>query len=557
MGILQKIANNFKNSQKPSIEIVTDDRIMTDDLKQQHLVPAEKWHSDMKSDEIKAFPLINEPMAAFSDTGVFVHPFGVPPPVDYGILWTYFKYTPELIAIVRAIVEDIMSDGWFLDGGRNNRLKVEEFLMENNAKEQISSLLFDVMVTGDGYLYVQKISKNEVKSVLDKILNRNEIKSMIKKTDETKHELGTTIFTEIEKDEQIFQPKSFVNLPSSTLKAQFDKNGEVYQWIQKVGIRIQAWKDGKLVESMNEREQNYNLEEIIHFRLLRLDGKFYGFSPMASILKEMDILANVKDYARYFFEKGGVPNYMFILANETPQSENYKAFKKTLQLFASLANKYKSMVVTGEVKAEALNKLSRDMEFRDLAKYLTQILIMAWGVPTSRLSDIGLGDRIQSRGSTISTEGYYRKISHIQDLLEDMINTKLLAPFNVKMHFKKTYLQDEIREVQVDKIKTDTAEQRMMLGMWSREQAGEYLGLHLDEIPTEEQWQKLKEMLPAKQGWGTQPFGQSKLNNMQTLSESSEKIGQNADKQAAALNIKSEIEEIQDRLEELEDKKTD
>lgn len=134
MGILQKIANKLKFSQKSSIEIVTDDRIMMDDLKQQHLVPAEKWHSNMKSDEIKAFPLINEPMAAFSDTGVFVHPFGVPPAVDYGILWTYFKYTPELIAIIRAIVEDIMSDGWMLEGGRNNRMKAEKFLMENYSK---------------------------------------------------------------------------------------------------------------------------------------------------------------------------------------------------------------------------------------------------------------------------------------------------------------------------------------------------------------------------------------------------------------------------------------
>lgn len=403
----------------------------------------------------------------------------------------------------------------------------------------MSSLLFDVMVTGDGYLYVQKLSKVEVKNAIYNILDKPEIKSRI--PDEIKHEVGTNIFTSVEDDEDVFAPRSFVNIASSTMKAQFDKNGNIRQWIQKVGIRVQA----------------YTPEEIIHFRLLRLDGKFYGFSPMASILKEMDILANVKDYARYFFEKGGVPNFMFILKNETPQSENYKAFKKTLQLYASLANKYKSMVVTGEVESVALNKLTRDMEFRDLAKYLTQILIMTWGVPTSRLSDIGLGDRIQSRGSTISTEGYYRKISHVQDLLEDMINTKLLAPFRVTMHFKKTYLQDEIREVQTDKIKTDTVEQRMTLGLMSREQAGTYLGIDEEDLPTEEEWQKLKEMLPSKQGWGTTPFGQSKLNNMQTLSESSEKIGQNVDKQAAALNIKGEIEEIEARLEELEDKKAD
>lgn len=541
----QIISNFFKKINifsKPTASVILNDdnyRIAYDSDKNGHLIPINKFKPDMTSDQIKAFPMMNEPMVAFADTGVFVHPYGVPPAVSYDVLWTYFKYTPEIIAVVRAIVEDIMSDGWILEGGRNNRIKAEEFLMKNYAKEQIASMLFDVMVTGDGYLYTQKLSKLEVKGRIDSILDRPEIKSLIK--DETKEEMGTRIFKELEEDEDLFSVRSFVQLPSSTLKAQFNRNGDVYQWIQKVGVRFQT----------------FTPDEILHFRLMRLDGKFYGFSPMASILKEMDILANVKDYARYFFEKGGVPNFMFILKNETPNSENFKQFKKSLQLFASLANKYKSLVVTGEVEAKELNRMTKDMEFRELAVYLSHVLIMTWGVPSSRLTDVGLGLRINTRGSTISVEGYYRKISYLQDLIEDLINMHILAQFKVHMHFKKTYLQDEIREVQVDKIKTDTAEQRMNLGIWSREQAGMYLGLHSEELPSEEDWQKLKQMLPSKQGWGTTPFGQSKMSNFQLLSDSSEKIGQAADKQAVALeNIKEEIkdelsEEFEDRFEKL------
>jgi hypothetical protein len=555
MGILDKVGKIFKNPKKPTASIVTENNRMiydTDGLL--HAIPVTQWKDDLKMDEIKAFPLVNEPMTVFADSGAYVHPFGVPPPVDYGILWTYFKYTPELVAIVRAIVEDIMSDGWLLEGGRNNRIKAEKFLMKNYAKEQIASMLFDTLITGDGYLYIQRLSKYEVKGKIDSILDRPEIKSII--GDELKEEMGTRIFDSLDIDEDIFTARSFLAVPSSTLKAKFDKNGNVYEWVQRVGARWNTLKP----------------DELIHFRLLRLDGKFYGFSPLASILKEMDILANVKDYARYFFEKGGVPNYLFIMPNETPDSPNYKNFQKTLQLFSSLANKYKNLIVTGEVEAKELNRFSKDMEFRELAKYLTQVLIMTWGVPVSRLSDVGLGDKVQARGSTVSTEGYYRKISYYQDILEDLINIELLAPFKVRMKFKKTYLQDEIREVQVAKIMTDTAEQRMSLGIWDREHAGKYLGMEPEDLPTKEEIQKDQEIM--MRGSGTTPFGQSKMNNFQLLSESSEKIGQAQDKQAAALDSgksltavygktypeldklrkRKDSPDYEDRLDDLEDK---
>jgi len=538
MLFIDKLKNFFKKSQL-SATIVLEDRIEYDAEKQMHLIPAGEWKPNLTLDEIKAFPMINEPMSVMSDAGVFITPYGVAPPVNYDILWTYFKYTPEMVAVIRAIVEDIMSDGWELDGGRNNKKAAEEFLMKNYAKEQISSLLFDTMVTGDGYFYVQKLSKTVVKSFIDNVLNRDEFKSLI--ADEKKSEYSNDIFKAVQDDEDIFSPRGFISVPSSTLRAQFDKNGDVRQWIQKVGTKV----------------KNFNPEEIIHFRLMRLDGKFYGFSPMASILKEMDILANVKDLARYIFEKGGVPNFMFILKNETPKSENFKQFKKSLQLYSSLANKYKNLVVTGEVEAKELNKWGKDMEFRELAKYLTQVLIMTWGVPTSRLSDVGLGDRIASRGSTISTEGYYRKISHIQDLLEDLINNELLAPFKVKMRFNKTYAQDEIRDAQIDKIKTDTVEQRIALGLFDRETAAKYIGVSPEELPSEEEWDKARAKLMPKQGWGSGQQGTDKMSDFQLLNQSTEKIGEAADKQGAALeNMKSEIEELHDRIDELEDKKS-
>ena len=531
MGILDKISNIFRNPQNPTAMIVDSDRIEIDSTNTQHLIPLSAWHKKMSDSEIKAFPLINEPMVAFANSGVFIHPYGVPPPVNYEILWTYFKYTPEIQAVTRAIVEDILSDGWILQGGRNNRLKAEKFLMMNFAKEQIASLLYDTMVTGDGYLFVQGLQKNEVKSLIDRAventMEKSEIKSRIADEfkSEIKHEVGEKLMNSIEEDEDIFAPRNMISVPSSTMRAQFDESGNLLQWVQKVGMRI----------------RNYTAEEILHFRLLRLDGKFYGFTSLAAILKEMDILANVKDFARYYFEKGGVPNFMFILKNEAPNSVNTKNFQKSLQLFSSLANKYKSLVVTGEVDVKELNRFSKDMEFRELAKYLTQVIIMTYGVPVSRLSDVGLGDRVQARGSTISTEGYYRKISHIQDMLEDFLNMFILSKFKVTMKFNKTYTQDVVRDAQIDKMKTDTVEQRMTLGLMKRDDAAEYLGIDPEDLPTKEdikEMEKLKMQTLPKPG-GSPQFGQSKLNTHQVMSDSPEKMAQDSDKQAIAVEKKS------------------
>jgi hypothetical protein len=381
-------------------------------------------------------------------------------------------------------------------------------------------MLYDSLVTGDGYLFVKRPSETEVKELIANIVSRPEIKAM--GITEIKSELGEEIFEKLKIDEDLFTPRSFVNIPSSTLKALFSEHGDVSKWVQKVGVKY----------------QHFTRDEIVHFRLLRLDGKFYGFSPMASILKEMDMLANVKDYARYFFEKGGVPNFMFILKNETPNSNNFRQFKKSLQLYASLANKYKSLVVTGEVEAQPLNTLPRDMEFRELAAYLTQVLIMTWGVPSTRLTDVGVSQKSSLRGSTLSQEGYYRKISHYQDLISDFINTNLLAPFKVTMSFKPTYPQDELRDAQMDKVMSDTAEQRISMGIWDRKQAAVYLGMDPDDLPSDEEWAKQREAMMPQQGFGTGQLNQNQLRNKATLTQSPEKAAQDTDKQSIALQKK-------------------
>ncbi len=105
-----------------------------------------------------------------------------------------------------------------------------------------------------------------------------------------------------------------------------------------------------------------------------------------------------------------------------------------------------------------------------------------------------------------------------------------MKQFDVKLKFKKSYLQDEVREVQTTKIKGDVCEQLTNLGLVNKKWCWDYLNIPDRFRPTEEEIQKAKE----KSGL----LNQGLLTNNQVLSESPEKQVEDADKQTAALRQK-------------------
>jgi len=208
----------------------------------------------------------------------------------------------------------------------------------------------------------------------------------------------------------------------------------------------------------------------------------YGFSNIQGSLIELETLASLKDYVRFVFDKGGVPQYMFTMEDETPDSPNYKNLKTHLAQFSVLNNKYKNLVLTGKVDAKELSTLNKDMEYGKLAKYLTQVIVMTWGIPASRLSDALVTEGVKT--SVTSTQGYFRHISHWQDMLEDVINWGVLKPFDVMLEFNKTYKQDELMETQAYKTKCDVVEQLISLGLINKEFAFKYLQIDEEDQGT-------------------------------------------------------------------------
>ena len=187
------------------------------------------------------------------------------------------------------------------------------------------------------------------------------------------------------------------------------------------------------------------------------------------------------------------------------------------------------MVVCGDVEAKELSHLDKDMEFRELARYITQIMVMTWGVPANRLSDALVQSGMKS--SVTSNEGYYRKISHYQDILEDLINSQLLNDRKVKLTFRRTYKQDEVRTTQRDKIKSDVCEQRLRLALVDRDWCRKYLNIPHINFPSDAKVKKQMEQYAGKTGFDQQ----GQLNKHQVLSDS-EKLADDQNKQTIATD---------------------
>ncbi len=406
------------------------------DLRHKPLHNKLKSELSLKSGSVpnKSFPLTNEahPINVFSEY------IGKPPEVDYAVLWSYFKASPELQAILTAVADDIISDGWDLKGTPTNVKRATKFLADNHAKQVFYSVIIDALLTGDGYIWKDKINIKQFNKTLKSIIEQRYIDY------ETKA-LENYILKSTEDD--IFSTRQIIDVPASTIKIQINEYGDVEKYIQKT-VSLPT-----IVR--------FDADQIIHFRLMRLNGKTYGYSPSQSLLTIMDVLDDIRDYARFYFRKGGIPNYMFILKDATTTDEDYLNLKTAIDQYTNMTHKYKNLILTGDIDIKELNKMNHDMEFRELARYLTQIMVMVWSIPSTRLSDMLIATGM--KGSGTATDGYFRKISHLQDIFEEMINTQLLDDFKVRLEFNRTYLQDELKEAQIAMTFSDTIQKRQAL----------------------------------------------------------------------------------------------
>jgi len=394
---------------------------------------------------------------------------------------TYMKWarrSPQLMGFLDIIATDMLSDGvefkpLVRSSGKNKVIKAKKFWFANSGIEVAQETIYDLLLLGVGYNWMGKISDKQMKEFCS-----DSLKSVMPELKEHNMEFKADLMIEkIKENNPESIAKKLRHIAASTVSINTDEY-EVLDYVQRVGVNTRTFEK----------------DEVLAFKLMPFDGKIYPFPPMEAIMSEIYLLWLITQNYVSFFENGGKPDNVFILPKELAGSPNHKYLIDTLKKYKKIQNKHGNLVFTGDLNIEKLMEVEHQMENKDLGLYLTSVLAMMYGIPVGRIPM--LVGKAASGGDSggLADTGYWRKISVWQSKMEAVYNRDLFIPFfGVEMKFRRGYLQDEVRETQNDMQKTSIAEQRINIGLWTPEDAGEYLGIDEDIIKKAQEEMKKRE----------------------------------------------------------------
>lgn len=366
-------------------------------------------------------------------------------------LYRAVKNSPELLACMQAIIEDIMADGWRFRGSKSAISKAMKFQTDSNFFKIMTNAILEVLITGNAYILKLSVDEDKLATIICSLTKKMSEELEVKFTD--------NVVTELIDQSDVAKPKDLQLLKSSTVKINYDETGIVKSYEQRV----------------NEKKRIYRAKDVIHLDLMNIGGENYGFTSLEPLLSDLATLIFAKEFAGKFFENDGLPFFLWNLPEAQPGDHAYNQLKTDLKEMKKTTNKYRSLVTTGKITAEQINKFNKDMEFPKLVQHFTQIILVAMGVPAHR---INLTIDVRQIGGAVNRayEGYYKKINFMQRIFENSFNKELWGNWNVEMAFKETYKIDEMREAQVVQILAQA-------GLVTQEEARELVGLDPEMPP--------------------------------------------------------------------------
>lgn len=399
---------------------------------------------------------------------------------EYGedAIFKRIKNSPEIISIMQAVVDDILGSGIkrFNYVGRTDNAEnpgarsvkdAKQFWMQN--KEVIAEYLMDGMAFGDGYLYKKGLDEEQANQVI-----RSYVKNNYSFEKEKYEEKAADILLKQAQDD-IEGTEELSVVPASTVLHDIDEFGNIDRYVQRV----------------NGEEYDLDPDRVVHHSYLSLNGQTYGFTPVSAMFAELDMLANAKDYNGVRFDNAAVPNKVFKLPNDGPEGQNFEMVKETVKKYRQLKNKHRDLVLTGDIEIEDLND-TNDVEFKELIQMLQRILVMAWGVPPSRVGGVMGNDGATE--SAMAQEGYNKRIKRMQDKHQTILNNQIFEPmFNVRVELNDPDIKSEIRRAEKDLRKTEVVKQQMAMGLMNEQEAMDYLGKRPDQIAGDMDEQDMRE----------------------------------------------------------------
>lgn len=356
---------------------------------------------------------------------------------NYRKFWLDYRDNPELMAVIDVITTDVLGDRpkWTKpDGtalGRNTFLEAKRFWQKNRGKETVEAFLRDSAITGDGYIWKAHVKEQD------------KIKTIKQITSKYAHALSDKELNEFAikttQDEDLKKPKAFDYVASSTVTID-NNNFDIEGYTQ----RSQGLT------------QHFTPEEIIHMRWHTVNGFVEGFSPVEALTAEIALLWLVKGNMVSIMENGGSPDLAYILPKEIAGGPNHRYMEDVLAKYKSVRQRHGAFVFAGEVDIKEISSKIKDLEYKDLALYITSQIALAFRIPVTRIPYLIGSSATSGDSGGMAEQGYWNMISEIQDKVEDLLNYQLFHQLGYSIQFNRKYKQDEVRESQVFSMNADT-----------------------------------------------------------------------------------------------------
>jgi len=359
-------------------------------------------------------------------------------------LMDWFKGIPEVTALISKVAKDMTSEYHFeavvspnRQSSRNKLLQANKFAQTVQYRSTMLSQAIDMLVTGEGYGWKGLLKDKQVKEAIrrtpsyrvGKLFNTSkELKIVqdrvmleLKRTDALPDTQGF--------DEALLVPRKYRYVPSTTMENKHDK----YDYTGYNHI-------------VGSNTVEFTPEEIIHFDLMSIDGKPFGFTPLESVVVQLELLRQMWQNMLSLHKNGGSPDKIIIAENINPQSVAYKRIEQQLEQYKLVENKHGNMLFTGKVSIEDMQQLDK-MQFMDMGLYITGLLAMQWQIPRSSISFIVGGANTKDDTGGNSEKGYWDNVEYFQQMFADVYNSQLWIPhFGVKLVFDKVYINKDVQK---------------------------------------------------------------------------------------------------------------
>ena len=413
-------------------------------------------------------------------------------------LMTWFKITAELKALSTKVAKDIVQKYHFepvspSESGRNKVMNANKFALEVGLRRVMFSQAIDLLITGEAYGWMGKIEDKQLKTKIKKHLEEIPFLQL-----KEKNSLSDRIFKEVKQneglasidaiDEDLLRPRKYRYVASTTVETIHDQF-DIISYKQTVGTDMSS----------------FSPKDIIRYTFEDIDGKIMGFTPVESVVVQLELLRLMWQNMLALSKNGGAPDKLFILENSQPNSPAYKRIEQQLQKYKVVENKHGNMLFTGKITVEDLQQLDQ-MQFKDMGLYITGLIAMQWGIPRSSIPFIVGGTNTKEDTGGNSSRGYWRNVAYMQSVFAEIMNVQLWIPhFGVQIVFDNPNIQEDVQlhtaqNLKLINIQTTESLLRASGKKLSKTKRLRLLGLTLQDVEEMEE-----EELQPLNGLPTQP----------------------------------------------------